>query len=87
MSSMNLTVSGRLGNNPIIRQGASGTQWVRFSLATSSSYRDQEGKWKDSETTWFNCKAWGNFAVNIAQSLRKGDPVAVSYTHLTLPTN
>ncbi|MCU9969470.1 single-stranded DNA-binding protein [Mobiluncus mulieris] len=75
MSSMNLTVSGRLGNNPIIRQGASGTQWVRFSLATSSSYRDQEGKWKDSETTWFNCKAWGNFAVNIAQSLRKGDPV------------
>lgn len=75
MSSMNLTVSGRLGNNPTIRQGASGTQWVRFSLATSNSYRDQEGKWKEGETTWFNCKAWGNFAVNIAQSLRKGDPV------------
>lgn len=85
MNSMSLTVSGRLGNTPALRSSASGTKWVRFSLATSNSYRDQDGNWRESETTWFNCKAWGSFAVNIAQSLRKGDPV-VAQGRLVLGT-
>ncbi|MCI6583642.1 MAG: single-stranded DNA-binding protein [Mobiluncus sp.] len=75
MSSMNVTVNGRLGNTPMLREGASGTKWVKFSLATSSNYRDQDGKWRESETIWFNCKAWGALALNIAKSLHKGDPV------------
>lgn len=75
MSSTSLSVSGRLGNTPMLREGSSGTKWVRFSLATTASFRDQDGKWRDGETTWFNCKAWGKFAVNIARSLHKGDPV------------
>lgn len=75
MSSMTVTVSGHLGNHPDLRQTASGTKWVRFSLACNTSYRDQNGNWTTGDTTWFNCKAWGAFAVNISASLHKGDPV------------
>lgn len=77
MSSMMLSVNGRVGGNPVLREGGSGTKWVRFSLACSSNYRNQDGKWIQSETTWLNCKAWGTLAVNIAKSLHKGDPVLV----------
>lgn len=75
MSSMTVTVSGYLGNTPVLRQTSAGTHWVRFSLACNASYRDASGNWTSGETTWFNCKAWGTFAVNIAESLHKGDPV------------
>ncbi|WP_299295660.1 single-stranded DNA-binding protein [uncultured Mobiluncus sp.] len=75
MSSMTVTVSGYLGNTPFLRKTSAGTHWVRFSLACNASYRDASGNWTSGETTWFNCKAWGTFAVNIAQSLHKGDPV------------
>ncbi|EFL93004.1 single-strand binding family protein [Mobiluncus curtisii subsp. curtisii ATCC 35241] len=75
MSSMTVTVSGYLGNTPFLRKTSAGTHWVRFSLACNASYRDVNGNWTSGETTWFNCKAWGTFAVNIAESLHKGDPV------------
>lgn len=75
MSSMTVTVNGYLGNAPFLRKTTAGTHWVRFSLACNTSYRDASGNWVSGETTWFNCKAWGTFAVNIAESLHKGDPV------------
>lgn len=73
--SMTMTLNGRLGSTPTLRAGASGTKWVRFRLACNNSYRDQNGKWVETDTTWFTCKAWGKFAMNIARSLHKGDPV------------
>jgi single-strand DNA-binding protein len=68
---------GRLGKDPELRFTKSGKAVVSFSLATSKSVKDENGKYSDSETTWWEITAWEEAAQNIADTLKKGDPVVV----------
>jgi len=47
-----------------------------FSLATSESYKDAEGK-KVTDTQWHQVVAWGNTANYIENYLEKGNRIAV----------
>ncbi len=67
---------GNLGQDPEIRTFENGKAVARFSLATTDSYRDAEGK-KITETQWHNLIAWGNMAKTIQKYLVKGSEVAV----------
>jgi single-strand DNA-binding protein len=67
---------GNLGQDPEIRTFDNGRAVARFSLATTDSYRDAEGK-KITETQWHNLIAWGNLAKIIQKYLIKGSEVAV----------
>jgi single-strand DNA-binding protein len=67
---------GNLGQNPEIRKFDNGKSVARFSLATTDSYRDTEGK-KITETQWHNLVAWGNLARIVEKYLIKGSEVAV----------
>lgn len=67
---------GNLGQNPEIRTFDNGKSVVRFSLATTDSYRDASGK-KITETQWHNLVAWGNLAKTVEKFLVKGSEVAV----------
>lgn len=75
---------GNLGANPEIRSFDNGKTVARFSLATSDSYQDANGK-KISETQWHNLVAWGGLAKIIEKYLTKGSEVAVEgkLTHRT----
>ena len=75
---------GNLGQNPEIRTFDNGKAVARFSLATTDSYRDSNGK-KITETQWHNLVAWGNLAKTVEKYLVKGSEVAVEgkLTHRT----
>ncbi len=67
---------GNLGQNPEIRTFDNGKALARFSLATTDSYYDSNGK-KITETQWHNLVAWGNLAKIAEKYLIKGSEIAV----------
>lgn len=67
---------GRLGMDPEVKNLDDGKKLVKFSLATSEHYKDQEGK-KIEETQWHNIVSWGNVAKIAEQYLKKGEEIAV----------
>jgi single-strand DNA-binding protein len=79
MSDVNVTVTGHVGNEPVISFSASGTPWTSFRVASTRRVRDpRTGEWADGPTLWFTVKAFGDRAFNVSQSLAKGTPVIVT---------
>lgn len=60
---------GRVGKDPDTFQFEDGTKKMSFSLATTESYRDKSGEWKDS-TEWHNVVGYRYLA---EKSIAKGD--------------
>lgn len=69
-------LTGNLGQCPEIYQDKNGRKFVRFSLATTDSYKDQNEQWQPAETIWHTCFAYGQAAA-YAHGYRKGDRVKV----------
>lgn len=67
---------GNIGKDPQIKNFDSGKTMASFSLATSESYKDAEGK-KVTDTQWHQVVAWGNTANYIENYLEKGNRIAV----------
>ena len=67
---------GNLGNAPDVRISESGKKWVRFSVATSDTYRNAKGE-KITETQWHNLVAWGKLAEIAEKYLTRGKEVAI----------
>jgi len=67
---------GNIGKEPQIKTFESGKTMASFSLATSESYKDQEGK-KVTDTQWHQLVAWGNTATYVENYLQKGNRIAV----------
>jgi single-strand DNA-binding protein len=79
MSDVNVTVTGHVGNEPVISFSASGTPWTSFRVASTRRVRDpRTGEWADGPTLWFTVKAFGDRAFNVSRSLAKGTPVIVT---------
>lgn len=79
MSDVNVTVTGHVGNEPVVSFSASGTPWTSFRVASTRRVRDpRTGEWADGPTLWFTVKAFGDRAFNVSQSLAKGTPVIVT---------
>ena len=67
---------GRLGIDPETTNFDSGKMKVRFSMATSESYRNANGE-KVEETQWHNIICWNGTAKVAAEYLRKGKEIAL----------
>jgi len=67
---------GNLGNDPEVKETSNGKKMVKFSLATSETYRDQNGD-KITETQWHNLVVWGKLADVAEKYLKKGRQIAV----------
>lgn len=65
-----IVLIGNLGDDAQIKTLDSGVKIAEFSLATSESYKDKSGEWKQ-KTEWHNIKAWGKLAER-ADKLVKG---------------
>lgn len=73
-----ITVVGNLVADPEPRVSQSGKSWVTFRIASTPRVRDREsGNWSDGEPLWLGCRAFGEYADNIASSLTKGMRVIV----------
>ena len=73
-----ITVVGNLVADPEPRVSQSGKSWVTFRIASTPRVRDkQSGDWADGEALWLGCRAYGEYADNIAASLTKGSRVIV----------
>lgn len=68
-----VTIRGNAGEQPELRTGGL-KPFVRLSVATTPRRRQDDG-WVDGPTQWYQVKAWGEFAENIAATVRRGDAV------------
>ena len=78
MSDINqVGLTGRLTADPKLRETASGTPVLEFSLAVSESRKKLDGSWEEVPN-YVDCTLWGGRARTMAQQLRKGDAAAVA---------
>ena len=77
MASVNKVILiGNLGKDPEIRTTPQGTTLARFSLATTTAWKDASGA-KQERTEWHRIVAWGKLADVCGQYLKKGRQVYV----------
>jgi single-strand DNA-binding protein len=66
-----MMVIGNVGTDPEMRYTPNGNPVTSFRIATSRSYKAQDGERKQ-ETEWFTVVAWNNLAEQVNQYLSKG---------------
>ena len=71
-----LTIIGYIGKNAETKQLPNGTPVTKFSVATTRSWKDDKGDWKD-KTQWHNVVAYGNGFAQLASRFSKGAHVFV----------
>ena len=77
MASVNKVILiGNLGKDPEIRTTPQGTSLARFSLATTSTWKDASGV-KQERTEWHDIVAWEKLAQICGEYLHKGKMVYV----------
>jgi len=67
---------GNLGADPEVKELETGRKFARISLATSETFRNQDGE-QVKNTQWHNLIAWGPTATYAEKYLKKGNEVAV----------
>ncbi len=67
---------GNLGKDPELRYTSSGVAVATFSIATSDSWKDQEGN-QQERTEWHNIVAWRKLAEICGEWLKKGRRVYI----------
>ncbi|HEX4164603.1 MAG TPA: single-stranded DNA-binding protein [Bryobacteraceae bacterium] len=70
------TIIGFIGRNAETKQLPNGTPVIKFSVATTRSWKDDRGEWRD-KTQWHNVVAFGQGFAQIAARLAKGTQVFV----------
>jgi len=68
----NVSIIGRLGQNPELRTTTGGKAVASFSVAVENRLRDNE------EPDWVNIEVWGKIAEVVAEHKTKGDQVAIT---------
>lgn len=73
-----VTVTGWAGTTPREVCG-DGVAFTSFRVSvTERRFDARSGEWGDGPTEWFTVKAFRELARNVAESIRKGDPVVVT---------
>lgn len=67
---------GNVGKEPEVRSFESGKTMASFSIATSESYLDANGK-RVNDTQWHKVIAWGKTANFVESYLDKGNRIAL----------
>jgi single-strand DNA-binding protein len=74
-----VTVVGNLVDDPKLRTTESGLDVAGFRIASTARRFDaQTGRHVDAGSLFLSVTCWRSLAGNVAQSLRKGDPVLVT---------
>lgn len=73
----NITLTGRIVRDFELKTSDKGLDFVHFTIAVPSEFKDDEG---NKKTDFFNCVAWRDNAKNISKFFGKGKPIGVSGT-------
>lgn len=76
MSINRVAISGNIGNDPDLRQTASGVQVLSFSVAVNDRVKGEDGQWTD-RPNWIDCTMFGARAKSVSRFLSKGSKVAI----------
>lgn len=70
--------AGNLVNDPDLRFTEAGRPVSNLRVADTPRIQDPStGKWSDGETVYYDVRAWGTLAENVANNLQKGDRIVV----------
>ena len=69
-----MTISGYVGHDVEVKKTRAGASLASFRVGSTPRVRTPDG-WADAPTTWMTVVCYRHLADNVAQSLRKGDPV------------
>jgi single-strand DNA-binding protein len=73
-----ITVRGFAGTTPEVKNPDSENPVTTFRLGATPRWRSgQTGEWTSGDTNWYTVACFGRLALNVADSLHKGDPVVV----------
>jgi single-strand DNA-binding protein len=72
-----ITILGRLGNDPTTRDTRTETTVTHFDVAVDESYKNKAGE-KIEKVTWFRCEAWNGRGKAIGQYIGKGNRILVN---------
>ena len=72
-----ITILGRLGNDPTTRDTRTETTVTHFDVAVDESYKNKAGE-KIEKVTWFRCEAWNGRGKAIAQYMGKGNRILIN---------
>jgi len=76
-----ITVTGLIATTPRHLITQDGLPITSFRLASSQRRFDRASmEWKDGDTNWFTITAFKQLAVNVAESLSKGDRIILTGT-------
>jgi len=70
-------LTGNMGAKPRIIEKDNST-FAAFSLATTDSYKDKEGEWKDRETVWHDVVAFSPKLIEQIKELDTKDRITVT---------
>lgn len=73
-----ITISGRLGQKPILRKFPSGEQVADFTVAHTRYRKDRGGGQAAKFTDWFDCSIWGRPAEILCTEASKGQVITIS---------
>ena len=68
---------GRLGSDPELKITAGGQAILKFTLATSETWKDKDTGEKKEKTEWHRCSLFGKRAESLSPYLHKGDQLLV----------
>jgi single-strand DNA-binding protein len=71
------TIVGNLVEDPELRFTNTGTAVANLRVAVTQRVQ-QDGQWRDGDTSFFKVNVWSGQAENLADSLGKGDRVMVT---------
>ena len=74
-----LHISGLVATTPRHLVTQDGLPITSFRLASSQRrFNKEQNKWIDGETNWYTITAFRQLAINVSQSVNKGDRISVS---------
>ena len=71
------TIVGNLTRDPELRFTPGGHAVANFGIAVGTRRKDEQGKWGDGDTSFFDVTVWRDLAENCAESLEQGMRVIV----------
>jgi single-strand DNA-binding protein len=78
MNDTMITIVGNVVDTPRRRRTKNGHEVTNFRIASTSRRFDREQeKFVDNSTLYVNVTCWRQFAINVDESIRKGQPVVV----------
>lgn len=73
-----LSFSGNLTADPILREFKNGSKVCRFDLAQNPRYKDSDDNWQDGTPIYITCEARGYLADRVKDNLVRGNPVVIT---------